>query len=372
MFGVIPATTFVPYSTIWRVWNSPSRPVIPWTTSRVSRPIEDAHASTARRRGDGLAGRLVETRSRLEPGLGEEPAGLLGVRPDDPDDHRHVALLDGPCLDEPAGDLVAAGDPAEDVDEDRPDLRVVEDEPQGRGHLVGPGPAADVEEVGRLAAGPLDEVHRGHRQAGPVDHAADRAVEVDERDALGARLGVGRVLRLEVSQRLEVGVAGEGRIVEGDLGVEADEVLRRTAVFVRLPDDCERVDLDQVGIVGQHRRDEAPGDPDEGAQMRPAEPDREGQPTGLPVEQAEERVGLDPMDRPGIDPGDLFDLDAALGGRHQDDPPAGPIEDRPEVELLDDVGGGRDEDLADGDVLDRKRRGCRWRQPRPRPPSRPA
>ena len=38
---------------------------------------------------------------------------------------------------------------------------------------------------------------------------------------------------VEVAQRLELGVAGEGGIVEGDLGVEADEVLRRTAVFVR-------------------------------------------------------------------------------------------------------------------------------------------
>src|SRR5438045_28174 len=34
--GVTPATTFVPYSRFLSVWNDPSRPVIPWTTSRVS------------------------------------------------------------------------------------------------------------------------------------------------------------------------------------------------------------------------------------------------------------------------------------------------------------------------------------------------
>src|ERR687897_2170931 len=34
--GVTPATTLVPYSTIWVVWNDPSRPVIPCTSSRVS------------------------------------------------------------------------------------------------------------------------------------------------------------------------------------------------------------------------------------------------------------------------------------------------------------------------------------------------
>jgi hypothetical protein len=33
--GVTPATTRVPYSSICRAWNAPSRPVIPCTTSRV-------------------------------------------------------------------------------------------------------------------------------------------------------------------------------------------------------------------------------------------------------------------------------------------------------------------------------------------------
>ena len=34
--GVTPATMLVPYSIICRAWNSPSRPVMPWTMSRVS------------------------------------------------------------------------------------------------------------------------------------------------------------------------------------------------------------------------------------------------------------------------------------------------------------------------------------------------
>ena len=78
-------------------------------------------------------------------------------------------------------------------------------------------------------------------------------------------------------------------------------------------------------------------------------------------------MGLDPVDRPGVDPGDLLDLDPALGRGHHDDPPAGPIEDRPEVELLDDVRRGRDEDLADRDVLDREGED---RRARPSPPRR--
>src|ERR1044071_218371 len=34
--GVTPATTFVPYSIICFAWKLPSRPVIPWTSRRVS------------------------------------------------------------------------------------------------------------------------------------------------------------------------------------------------------------------------------------------------------------------------------------------------------------------------------------------------
>ena len=70
------------------------------------------------RRRDGLGGRLVERRRRLELRLLEQHRRLGGVRADDPDDHRHVAGLLGARLDQPAGDLVAAGDAAEDVDED--------------------------------------------------------------------------------------------------------------------------------------------------------------------------------------------------------------------------------------------------------------
>jgi hypothetical protein len=39
------------------------------------------------------------------------------------------------------------------------------------------GAAADVQEVGRLAAVQLDDVHRAHRQPGAVDQAADVAVQ---------------------------------------------------------------------------------------------------------------------------------------------------------------------------------------------------
>ena len=61
---------------------------------------------------------------------------------------------------------------------------------------------------------------------------------------------------------LELGVAGEGGVVERDLGVQADQALDGRARRVGLADDRQRIDLDEVGVVGEHRPDEALGDRD--------------------------------------------------------------------------------------------------------------
>ena len=256
-------------------------------------------------------------------------AGLLGVRPDDPDDHRHVAVLLGAGLDQAAGDLVAAGDPAEDVDEDRVDLRVGEDQAHRRRDLVGPRAAADVEEVGRLAAGPLDEVHRGHRQAGPVDHAADRAVELDERQARLARLA----RRPDPPRRGRAAPRGSGcraqrRVVEGDLGVEADEALgggpvgsacRTIAsglISTRSASLASIVRTSPWAIATKH----AGG---------PPRPDRERQLARLAVERA--RAGDGPATRwiaSGVTRATSSISTPPSADAISDDPPARPVEDR--------------------------------------------
>ena len=89
--------------------------------------------------------------------------------------------------------------------------------------LLGVGAAADVEEVGRLAARQLDDVHRRHRQAGAVDHAADRAIELDVVQGELRRLDLERILLARVAQLLEVGMAVERVVVEVHLGVERQQ-----------------------------------------------------------------------------------------------------------------------------------------------------
>ena len=118
----------------------------------------------------------------------------------------------------------------------------------------------------------------------------------DERQALLARRDVDRVLLVEVAHQLEVGVASERRVVDRDLRVEALERLA-WPVGAGLADDGQRVDLHQVGVVVDHRLEDALGDGHEVAQVLAAEAHLEGQLARLVVEQPQVRVGVDLLDR---------------------------------------------------------------------------
>ncbi len=79
---------------------------------------EDAHAAAPRDAATALAAASSRRGGRREVRLLEQRRGLGLVGADDPHDHRDVASLLCPRFDEPARDLVSAGDAAEDVDED--------------------------------------------------------------------------------------------------------------------------------------------------------------------------------------------------------------------------------------------------------------
>ena len=145
------------------------------------------------------------------------------------------------ALDDAVGDLLAAGDAAEDVDEDRAHVLVVVDDLERAGHHVGVGAAADVEEVGGRAADLVDDVERAHGQAGAVGDDADRAVEPDVLQALllGQLLAVVEHLGRLVLGPL--GVAELGVVVEADLGVEGVDLAGRL--------EDQRVDLGQVAVA---------------------------------------------------------------------------------------------------------------------------
>ena len=92
----------MPYSSIARLWNSPSRPVMPWTTSRVSRPMRMLTPRARRAAATALAAASSRLAAVTKLAASQQLGRLGRVGADDPDDHRHVALLLGARLDQAA------------------------------------------------------------------------------------------------------------------------------------------------------------------------------------------------------------------------------------------------------------------------------
>ena len=203
------------------------------------------------------------------------------------------------------------------------------------GHHLGRGATTDVEEVGRLGlarellTGVGHDVERGHDQPRAVADDADRAVEVDVVEVLllGGRLErVGRGLVLE---RLVVGVAEAGVLVQRHLAVQGHDV-------AGLGLD-QRVDLDQRGVlVAVH----LPQGHERGGQLgvvRLVEPGRGDDLARLVGVDAD--VGIDRDAGEGLRTldGELFDLDATLLAAHREVGAVGPVEQDREVVLLGDL-----------------------------------
>ena len=113
--------------------------------------------------------------------------------------------------------------------------------PKGAFDFVFVGAAADVEEVGGVAAGVLDDVHGGHGETCTVDEAANVAVEVDVGDVVVGGLGLHGVFLGDVADLVELLVAEGSVVVKIQLGVEGDDAAVRG--------DGEGVDLREGAVV---------------------------------------------------------------------------------------------------------------------------
>src|SRR4051812_49307518 len=188
--GDVPPTTLVPYAAACLPWNVPSRPVNPWTRSRVFMSRRTAMVIKASRRPplrslpcerhDFFRRLAHRIRGRkVQAALLQHPLAFLDVRAFHPDDDRHrYAKLLHRC-DDSRREHIAPENSAEDVDQDGLHVLVQHQDAERVLDLLGIRAAADVEKVRRLAPRQLDDVHRRHREAGAVDHAADVAVEAN-------------------------------------------------------------------------------------------------------------------------------------------------------------------------------------------------
>ena len=177
-------------------------------------------------------------------------------------------------------------------------------------HLVFVGAAADVEEVGRLAAVVLDQVHRAHRQAGAVDQAGDVAVQADvakpARARPAARPGLPRPRRASPRCR-----GGGTAALSSKLSLQS-----RASTSPRGRDD-QRVDLGERGVGVDEQLDEVLEERRALLGRVAGEAQRLADLPRLEIGQAEPDVDRLAKDLLGRLVGDGLDLDAPFGRGHQ-------------------------------------------------------
>ena len=266
---------------------------------------------------------------------------LRALETDDDGDGEGFAVFgDEFCgFDDAVGDVVAAVDAAEDVDEDALCLSAFEHDVKGGCDLLGGGVAADVEEVRGLAAAVLEHIDGRHGKTRAVDHACNVAAEVDVVESVRGGFEFLRIFFAVVAELGDVGVAVECAVVKVELGVEGNDV-------VVLGDD-ERVDLDLRAVLADEGGVETLHERRGFAHCRCGDVDGVCHARRLERHEPDDRVDVLLDDLLGVLFGDLFDLDAALLGAHHDDAGAEAVNNEGEVKFFFDLRSLFDEQAVD-------------------------
>ena len=290
----------------------------------------------------------VEREGHVGKGGGlDHRVALLGGVAVEADDDRRVDAGGLDRLDEALGDVLAAGDAAEDVDEHGGHRRPGEHGLEGRLRDLGAGAAADVAEVGGLAAGSGDLVDGAHHQAGAVADDADVAVQRDEREARRAGLGLAFVLR---RVRHDVRLPEEGVVVDGHLAVQADDLAARG--------EHQRVHLDQSAVALPVERPQRAADRRQrlagpgAARVVGPERRRVHDVAHLVLEQPQQRVDGAAQECAGVALGELLDVHAAAAREDQQRAADLARDGDRQVELARDVDGPLHQQRLDGVAAD--------------------
>ncbi len=111
-----------------------------------------------------------------------------------------------------------------------------------RDALLG-GAAAHIQEIRRLAAVQLNQVHGRHGQAGAIHHAGDIAVERHIVEFVLRRLALHGILLRVIAHRGQILVPKQRVVFDVDLGIQGQKIAVRG--------DDQRIDLHQAGIAFQ-------------------------------------------------------------------------------------------------------------------------
>src|SRR2546425_2292016 len=337
--GVTPATTFVPKSSIARVWNWPWWPVIPCTTTRLFRVRRTATSPRSVTDLHREFRRLLDRLRGIHADVAQDLFRLVLVHAFDSGHDGHVRVHDLEGLLDADGDGIGFRDAAEDVEQDcrrlgfQEDLECFRDLPR----VVR---TAEVEEGATSTTLQVQDVERGHRQARAVRDNADIPIELDERDALLVGLLLERravliharvfgmaVLRVVVDDELRI-PGDHSTVFREDEGINLDELRVLLAEqVVRFARDVDDLVCDFFGQA-------------EGWAQRPPH-------VGLRPDEHRDMLHEDPVARQGLD------VNAPHRARHEQGLAGRPVNRKGEVEFFLDI-----ETLLEIHLLDRVSADC--------------
>ena len=264
-------------------------------------------------------------------GLDEKFAAGLHVRALEADDERNWKLDGFYRIDDSLSDDVAFHDAAENIDEDRFHALVGNQNFKGLGDLLLGGAAADIEEVRRLAPVVLDDVHRGHGQAGTIHEAGDISIEPDVAQIRFRGLDLAGVFLLDIAVVPNLGVAEERVVVKIEFGIQREHV----AAF----GNDERVHLDHRAVAADEKlveiRKKFAGE----THLAGRHAKKFCQLAGLKRKQTVKRIHRHPDNFLGAVLGHGFDVDPALGARDNHRCGNRAVDENGEVELAVDLNG---------------------------------
>ena len=292
------------------------------------------------RRDDLLCGiEDVVGGNEREAAFGESLLASLDVVAFETNDERNADVGFAGGIDDPMGDDVAVHDAAENIDQDAFDVLVAEDDSKGCGDLFLAGSASHIEEIGRLAARILDDVHRRHGQPRAVDQAGDIAIKSDIVEAvLGSRHFAGILLR-HVAHRDDLGLPVKGVVVEVELGVEGEQLAFRR--------HDERIDFHHGTIALNEKLVEVREELGRLVHQRTGEAESRGNLARLIGHEPESRIHADTEDLFRCLLGDRLDVHSAFRAGNDHRRRRRTIEQDGEVQLAGNVDGLPDKDLSD-------------------------
>ena len=271
--------------------------------------------------------------------IGQDLAALLNVCTGQANHQRHPHLHLAERLDDALGYPVASIDTGKDIDQDRFHAFVGKHQVEGLGHPFRRSTATDVEEVGGLAAGQLDHVHRCHGQAGAIDDAADRPFKAHVGKATVGGAGFARVLLRLIPQLGDLRPPEERVVIESHFGVQRQHAaIGGKDQGIDLHHD--RVKLAKCLVAAEQGLDGL-------RHLCCSEAEREGDFPRLEGLHADRGLDRHAHQGVGLLLANFLDFHAAGGRGYDHDPLALPVEDKSDVELALDLAGSLDIEPVD-------------------------